>query len=138
MKVSTLLLLALILGACASGPPPTPPPDWNFEYEPGPVTDAKPLPPLCPVPWPADDVQCWSQLDEFDIIAERNTDVAAANASALRNSDQAVAAFIEAGKLQQQLSNFYAEQYAAEKRAHWIDNAIAKTIAGLALIGLAL
>jgi len=83
-------------------------------------------------------VQCWAQLDEFDIVAERNTDVAAANASALRNSDQASAAFIEAGKLQQQLTTFYAERLAEEKRAHWIDNAIAKTVAALALIAVAL
>jgi len=137
MKVSTLLLLGLILAGCAAGPQ-TPPPDWNFAYEAGPVTDAKPLPPLCPIPWPADDVQCWAQLDEFDIVAERNTDVAAANASALRNSDQASAAFIEAGKLQQQLTTFYAERLAEEKRAHWIDNAIAKTVAALALIAVAL
>lgn len=131
------MLIVSILAGCASGPT-TPPPDWNVEYERTPVTDAKALPALCPIPWPADDVACWAALDKYDIVAERNTDVAQANANALRNSEQATDAFIAAGQLQQQLTTFYADRLADEKRAHFIDNALYKTIIGLALIGAAL
>lgn len=93
---------------------------------------------LCEIPWAADNVDCWARLDAFDIVAEGNHDIANANASALRNQEAATDAFIQAGQFQQQLTTFYAEQLAAEKKAHWLDNAVYKTIIGLALIGAAL
>jgi len=131
------LLIVSILAGCASGPTITPP-EWPVIEDRQPVTDAKPLPILCPIPWQADDVQCWAALDAFDIVAEGNHDIAQANANALRNQEGATDAFIQAGQFQQQLTTFYADQLADERKAHWLDNALYKTIIGLALIGAAL
>ena len=54
MRVLTLLLTALILGACANQPT-VDPPDWSSvaNLEKKPVTDPRALPALCEVPWPA-------------------------------------------------------------------------------------
>ncbi len=115
MKVSTLLLTALILAACANAPEPNRP-DWSAvgELEKVPVTDPRALPALCEIPWPAVDVHCWAALDAFDVIAAGNSDIAQANADALRNTEAANDALIQAGKLQQQLSDFYRELLQAE------------------------
>lgn len=129
----------LILAACGSQPARVPPPDWNIDTgtrtE---VLDAEPLPVLCAIPWEQDAVECWSALDKFDIIAERNHDVAQANANAVRNERGAGDAFIQAGKNQQQITQFYLDELKAEEQAHTIDNLFHKSIIALALIGLAL
>jgi hypothetical protein len=132
-----LSLIALILAGCASEPT-TPPPDWRVPDERTAVTDPKPLPVLCAIPWQPDDVQCWQQLDAFDIVAEGNTEIAQANANGLRNQEGATDAYIRAGQFQQQLTEFYREQLKNETREHWIDNATHRILIALGLIAVAL
>lgn len=96
------------------------------------------MPVLCAIPWAANDAACWGALDKFDIVAERNHDVAQANANAARNERGASNAFIQAGKNQQQITQFYLDELQAEEQAHMLDNALHKTLLVLAMIGLAL
>lgn len=139
MKVSTLLLTALILAACGNQPT-VDPPDWSAvaSVEKKPVTDPRALPALCEIPWAADALHCWAALDEFDIIAGGNTEVAQANANALRNTDRANDSLIQAGQLQQQLSDFYRELLEDERQGRWIDGMMYKSMIALGLIAVAL
>jgi hypothetical protein len=139
MKAWTLLLTALILGACASQPEANRP-DWSAvgELEKKPVTDPRALPALCEIPWPATAVHCWAALDAFDVIAAGNTTIAQANANALRNTEGANDALIQAGQLQQQLSDFYRELLEDERQARWIDGMLYKAIIGLGVVAVAL
>lgn len=129
----TLSLIVLIAAGCASAPT-TPPPDWNVDIERGPVTEPRELPALCAIPWDEQDVTCWNQLDAFDVVAEGNTDIAQANADALKAEQQATDAFIQAGQLQQQLTRFYLEQLEAEKTARNIDNWTYRVLIALGII----
>lgn len=133
------MLIVSILAACAGQQERTPPPDWNIDTSNRTeIKDATPLPVLCPIPWPADSVACWEALDKFDIVAERNTDVLDATSGAMRNERAAGDAFIQAGRNQQEITQFYLDELRAEEQAHMIDNLFHKTIAALALIALAL
>lgn len=116
-----------------------PAPDWNIDTSTRTeILDAESMPVLCAIPWPADSVECWNALDKFDIVAERNHDVLNASASAHRNERAAGDSFIQAGKNQQQITQFYLDELNAEEQAHTIDNLFHKSIIALALIGLAL
>jgi len=133
-----LLLTVSILAACAAQPA-TDPPDWNIDTsDRTEIKDATPLPVLCAIPWPVTSVECWEALDKFDIVAERNHDVLQATSAAMRNERAAGDAFIQAGKNQQEITQFYLDELRAEEQAHTIDNWLHKSIIGLALIALAL
>ncbi len=133
------MLIALILAACGNQPT-VDPPDWSAvaNVEKKPVTDPRALPALCEIPWAADAVHCWAALDEFDLIADGNTKIAQANANALRNTDRANDSLIQAGQLQQQLSDFYRELLEDERQARWIDGMMYKSLIALGLIAAAL
>lgn len=132
------MLIVSTVAACASQPRP-PPPDWNIDTSHRTeIKDATPLPVLCAIPWKADAIDCWNALDKFDIVAERNHDVATANAAALRNERAAGDTFIQAGRNQAEITQFYLDQLRAEETAHTIDNLFHKSVIGLVLIGLAL
>jgi hypothetical protein len=83
-------------------------------------------------------VHCWAALDAFDVIAAGNTTIAQANANALRNTEGANDALIQAGQLQQQLSDFYRELLEDERQARWIDGMLYKAIIGLGVVAVAL
>jgi len=83
-------------------------------------------------------VHCWAALDAFDVVAVGNTEIAQANADALRNTEGANDALIQAGQLQQQLSDFYRELLADERQARWIDGMIYKSLIALGVIAVAL
>ena len=133
------LLIASILVGCGSQTT-VDPPDWSqvADLEKTPVTDPRALPVLCQIPWQATDVHCWAALDAFDVIADGNTKIAQANADALRNTEGANDALIQAGQLQQQLSDFYRELLADERHARWIDSMMYKSLIALGVIAVAL
>ena len=133
------MLTALILAACASAPQTTRP-DWSAvgELEKKPVTDPRALPALCEIPWRPVDLHCWAALDAFDVIAAGNTKIAQANADALRKTEGANDALIQAGQLQQELSDFYRELLEDERQARWIDGMLYKAVIGLGIIAVAL
>lgn len=126
-----------MLAGCASAPT-TPPPDWQVQLERAPITEPRELPALCPIPWGEEDAACWNQLDAFDVVAEGNTDIAQANADALRDEQAAAGAYVQAGQLQQQLTEFYARQLEEEKRGRWIDVTTYRVLLFLGLAGAAL
>lgn len=129
------MLIVSILAACGNQPT-VDPPDWGAvaNVEKVAVTDPRALPALCEVPWPVDSVRCWAALDAFDVIAFGNSEIAQANADALRNTEQANDALIRAGQLQQQLSDFYRELLADERHGRWIDGMMYKSLIGLGVI----
>ncbi len=133
------MLIALTVAGCAN-PPTVNPPDWSSvaNLEKTPITDPRALPALCEIPWQTGDVHCWAALDAFDVIAFGNTEIAQANADALRNTEGANDALIQAGQLQQQLSDFYRELLADERQARWIDGMMYKALIGLGVIAVAL
>ncbi len=133
------MLTALILGACANQPA-VDPPDWSSvaKVEKKPVTDPRALPVLCEIPWPATAVHCWAALEAFDIIAHGNTKGAQATADALRKTEGANDTLIQAGQLQQDLSDFYRELLEDERQARWIDGMLYKAIIGLGVVAVAL
>jgi hypothetical protein len=133
------LLIVSILVGCANQPTVNPP-DWNSvaNLDKTPITEPRALPALCEIPWQAGDVSCWAALDAFDVIAHGNTDIAQANANALRNTEGANDALIQAGQLQQQLSDFYKELLEDERQARWIDGMMYKSLIALGLIAVAL
>ena len=133
------MLTALILGACANQPT-VDPPDWGAvaNVEKKPVTDPRALPALCEIPWAADAVHCWAALDAFDVVAVGNSEIAQANADALRHTDGANDALIQAGQLQQQLSDFYRELLEDERQGRWVDGMMYKSLIALGLLAAAL
>ncbi len=138
MKILPLLLTALISASCASNPS-TPPPVWDdakrVQKE---IKYARPLPDLCKVPWPETANGCWLALDEYDIKATFNTELADLNAEALRKTELGYDALQNAGAMQQQLSDFYRELYEEEKQGRFIDGLLFKGVLALGLIGVAL
>jgi len=134
-----LLLIVLTVAGCANRPT-VDAPDWSSlsDIEKTPITDPRSLPTLCAIPWQPTDVHCWAALDAFDVVAVGNTDIAQANADALRNTEGANDALIQAGQLQQQLSDFYRELLADERQARWIDGMMYKSLIALGVIAVAL
>ena len=139
MKVLMLLLIVSTVVGCASQRA-VDPPDWSSvaNVEKKPSTEPRALPALCEIPWQQGDVRCWAALDAFDVIAFGNTEIAQANANALRNTEGANDALIQAGQLQQQLSDFYRELLQDERQARWIDNMMYKSLIALGVIAVAL
>ena len=122
-----MLLLIVLTASCVSVPETRDPPDWtgigNLEKKP--AADAKDLPQLCEIEviqgrgtW---SLECWGIFERFEIIATGNTEIARANTAALRSTEGANDALIEAGKLQQQLSNFYLDLLKDERQGRQID-----------------
>ena len=112
-------------------------PDWELAArEPVPVTDPTPLPDLCFVPF--ESLECYQALDAYDIVAIGNTDIAQANADALRKTEAGYDALIEAGKLQQQLSQIRQEILEEERKAHMHDKWFYQGIIALGLLAAVL
>jgi len=123
MRIWIVLLTALIAVGCAS-PKPYDLPNWEsaarIDTE---IAEVKELPVLCEIPrtgqW---SVECWGALNEYDIIASANYDIAKANIEALGKTESAYDHLIEAGKLQQQLATIRKEMLDQERREHTWDN----------------
>jgi len=139
-----LSLLALTASGCVNVPETRDPPDWIGvgQVEKKPAADAKDLPDLCAIEvvegrgtWT---VACWNTFERYEIIAEGNTEIARANTSALRATEGANDALIEAGRLQQELGNFYLELLKDERQGRQLDVLTYRVIIGLGLIAVAL
>lgn len=136
-----------MLGGCATNPR-APAPNWSSAaVDPVEITDPELLPALCAmfVIEGADGVRygtwtdaCWNELAAYEIIAEGNTEIARANADALRKTEAGYNSLIKAGELQQEMTRFYEESLREEKSAHRIDNWMYKILMGLGLIAVAL
>ena len=115
MKNWMLLLTVSILVGCVSNPVSEP--DWTVaEREPSEVADPIPLPTLCEIPWSRKSIECWKALDNHDIVSSGNYDIAVANAEALRNTEQAYDALVQAGKAQQEVTRFKQELLEHERQ----------------------
>jgi len=138
-----ILSVLLTLGACVSQEKRDPP-DWSTVALPtSEVTEPTRLPVLCEITvidgadgqrygvWSPD---CWQTLQAYEITAEANTDIALANANALRSTEAAYAALVSAGKLQGELTVFYAELLEDERKGRFIDGLLYKTLIGLGFI----
>lgn len=141
------LSLILILAGCA-GQDRISPPDWSIaELPESAITTPAELPLLCKVEavtgedgqrygtWPA---ECWKALQEYEITAEANTDIAKANADALRNTEAGYNALINAGKMQQELGDFYLELYEDEKSGRFIDSILYRSLISLGILAVML
>jgi hypothetical protein len=93
---------------------------------------------LCAIPWAVDDTKCWAQLDSYDLVSIANYDIARANTSALRNTEAAFDQIVQAGKLQQQLSQIRQELLEQERRAHTLDNWYHRGLIALGVLAIAL
>ena len=115
------MLIALTSASCATAPVELP--NWDLAERPQTeVTDPILLPGLCGIPsdgvWAA---ECWLKLDAFDIVASGNTDIAMANAAALRKSDASYDQLLGAAKVQQELSQIRQDLLEQERKAHTFD-----------------
>ena len=81
--------------------------------------------------WSAD---CWKYLQAYEVVSKANTDIAQANADALRNTEAGYNALISAGQMQKQLTDFYAELLEEERSGRFIDSLLYKTLIGLGFI----
>lgn len=116
------MLTGLILAGCVTTPT-SHIPDWEIvEREKKEAADPMPLPALCSIPWDASDVGCWAKLDNYDIVAYGNTEIARANTRALRETELAYDRLVDAGKLQNELSQIRHELLEQERYAHRMDN----------------
>lgn len=139
------LLLVLILSACATQQSNTQRPNWvetakQVLEERKPIKEGRELPTLCEIDgqtgaWSA---ACWLVFEKYEVIAEGNTKIAKANASALRNTEGAVDSLIQAGIMEQRLTDFYAELLNEERQGRFIDGLINKGVIGIILIGAVL
>lgn len=135
MKALMILLTGLYLAGCTTEPVQLP--NWELAARtPVPITDPTPLPDIC-IP-PFESLECYKALDAFDIVAIGNTEIAQANADALRKTEAGYDALIEAGKLQQQLSQIRQEILEQERRAHMYDKWFYQGIIALGLLAVAL
>lgn len=140
MKIWTLLLMALIVGGCATSNETTLP-DWETAArEETEIASPIELPLLCEIPrdgvWTP---RCWKLLSEYDIIAFGNTEIAQHNAAALAKTEMAYDKLINAGKLQQEVAVIRQEMYEQEKQDRTYDKWFYRTVivvGGLAVIGV--
>jgi len=97
------------------------------------------LPNLCAIPndgqWP---LECWKALDEYDVVAMFNTELADLNANALRKTELGYDSLQQAGALQQQLSDYYRDLLKEERQGRFIDGLMYKALIGLGIIGAVL
>ncbi len=133
------MLTGLISASCASQSA-VPPPDWSQAKrgEQKEITYAHKLPDLCKVPWPSTSVECWAALDEYDVVAVFNEELADLNAEALRKTELGYDSLQQAGALQQQLSNYYRDLLKEERQGRFIDGLMYKALIGLGVVGAAL
>jgi len=147
MRILMTLLLAIMLGGCASQDKRELP-DWSSAMiDPTEVTDPIPLPPLCQMrvidgsdgarygTWSN---ACWSAFAAFEIVAEGNTKIAQANANALRKTEAGYNSLVRAGEMQQQLTEFYDELLKEERREHSMDNWIYRILIALGIVAVTL
>ena len=147
MMILILSWTASILVGCA-GKANVKPPDWSIaDLSESSITLPAELPALCEVvaiegtdgqkygTWSAD---CWKYLQAYEITAEGNTSIAQANADALRNTEAGYQAVVNAGKMQQELTNFYAELLKDEKSGRFIDSLLYRVFISLGLIAVVL
>ena len=134
------MLTALIAVGCASQPR-TPLPDWEAaareEQE---VADPIKLPELCALPsdgrWGA---RCWVIfVDQYEIIAEGNTEIAFLNASALRKTEAAYDHLIAAGKMQQEIAEIRQELLEEERRGRMMDTWWYRGLIALGVVAVSL
>lgn len=119
--------------------PPTPIPDWNIvERTPVEAANPYPLPPLCSIPWDIDDIDCWRKLDAYDVVAIGNYDIAVANTEALRTTEMAYDVLVEAGKLQNQLSDIRQDLLDQERTAHTMDTWFYRGLITLGIVAVGL
>ncbi len=125
-----------MVSACASVPA-TPPPDWSSVKQiENNAVDPEPLPILCEIPnW---DTGCWATFEAYEEISDANYKVGMKNTSALRKTEGAHNSLARAGKMEQEIRDFYKELLAEEKREHMIDNLTFRVIIGIGLIGAVL
>lgn len=133
------MLTGLISASCA-GQSAVPPPDWSqAERVQKEIKYARKLPELCEIPndgrWPA---SCWATLDEYDVIATFNTELATHNANALRKTELGYDHLQQAGALQRQLSNYYRDLLEEERQGRFVDGLMYKALIGLGILGVAL
>jgi hypothetical protein len=123
---------------CASNPVPLP--DWDLAErdQTKEAADPLPLPDLCSVPWQPEDVECWSALDEYDIVAVGNTEIAAENAAASRAGDQSYDELLGAAKVQQELSQIRKDLLEQERRGRELDKWWYRGLIVLIGVGVAL
>jgi len=149
-KIQTLILLSLlstVLAGCA-GQDRIDPPDWNqVEISTTQITEPENLPLLCEIitiedaqgikhgTWSA---MCWKALQEYEIKAEGNTEIAKANADALRKVEGASRALLNAGKMERELSDFYLQLYEEEKSGRFIDSLLYRSLISLGILAVML
>lgn len=132
------MLIVLTLSACATQQT-VPIPDWKLAERDTShvVADPVPLPALCPLQEILT-AKCAERIDVYEDVAEGNTQIAQLNANALRKTEQAYDNILDAGKLQQQLSQIRQELLEQERRAHFFDNMFYRSVIALGLLGAAL
>lgn len=137
MKIWTLLLIGLIAGGCATNEQ-VKLPDWETAaIEKSEIADPIDLPLLCKIPF--ESAKCWLKLEQYDIVAFGNTEIARANNEALLKTEAAYSHLINAGKLQQEVAVLRREMYEQEKRDRIYDKWFYRTvivIGGLVVIGV--
>jgi hypothetical protein len=120
MKIWILLLTVLILSGCANEKGRVQPPDWGSIDQI--VSDAappEPLPVLCEIPdW---DLECWSMFEMYEEVSVANYDLGVKNFSALNKTEQAHNHLANAGKMQNELSNFFLDLLDQEKQERAFD-----------------
>ena len=137
MKIWMILLIGLIAASCANQPR-VELPDWDLAARGDTVEAANPmvLPQLCVIPWESTDVACWSALDGYDIVSEGNYVIAQANTDALRKAEAGYDHIVEAGKMQQELSQIRQELLEEERRGRMMDKWYYRGIITLGLIAV--
>jgi len=133
-----ILLIGLIAVGCASVPR-TELPDWDLAeraVDTQEVAEPIALPELCAIPWGAENVECWSALDRYDIVSAGNIEIAIANASALRKTEEGYDALVNAGRMQQELSEIRQELLEEERKGRTLDKWYYRGIITLGLIAV--
>jgi len=120
---SHLLILPLLL-ACATNPVTLP--DWDIEKASIEAQSPLTLPVLPQAGISGDlatfDKAAMEQLQRYVITSEGNVEIAQANAEALKSQSQAYNSLIDAGRMQQQISQIRQQLLDEEKKAHFVDN----------------
>jgi len=141
-----LSLLLTVLAGCA-GQDRIEPPDWSIaELPASEITRPTQLPALCEVSviqsdgikYAAFSADCLKSLQAYEIIAEANTLIAESNADALQSTERGYNSLVEAGKMQQELSDYFREELADEKKKGFYDSMFYRALIALGLIVVAL
>ena len=138
MILPTTIWLACCLTGCAT---PIEIPQWDIEPQIQNVTFPV-EPPEKPVPSYTTDTEVTFDLEAFralvawSVVAEGNYDIAQANAVSLQHQIDAYNALLEAGKLQQQMSEIREEQLQLERNDHTMDNWFYRGIIAVGIIAV--